>query len=96
MAKIVNRCKDHPALLYWYTNDEFPLSMRKRAEKRYRFIRALDDQHPTGGCLDKPHLVRLFMPSFDLVGSDPYPVGKLPDLSTATGWAATTRVQMNC
>lgn len=88
VAKIVNRCKDHPALLYWYTNDEFPLSLRKRAEKRYRFIRALDDQHPTGGCLDKPHLVRLFMPSFDIIGTDPYPVGKLPDLSTATGWAS--------
>ena len=94
VAKIVNRCKDHPALLYWYTNDEFPLPLRKRATKRYWFIRALDDQHPAGGCLDKPHLVRLFMPSFDLIGTDPYPVGKLPDLSTATEWANKTREEV--
>ena len=91
VAKIVNRCKDHPALLYWYSNDEFPLSMRKRAERRYRFIRSIDDQHPVIACLDKTHLVRMFMPSFDIIGSDPYPVGKLPDLSSASKWARETR-----
>ena len=91
VKKIIARCKDHPALLYYYINDEFPLTMVQRSIRRCRFIRELDDDHPTQACLDKPHHVRAFMRAFDIIGTDPYPVGKNRDLSIAAEWARQAR-----
>ena len=91
VKKIIARCKDHPALLYYSINDEFPLTMVQRSIRRHRLIRELDDDHPTLACLDKPHHVRAFMRAFDVIGTDPYPVGKNRDLSIAAGWARQAR-----
>jgi len=86
----VARYKGHPALLAWYTNDEAPLTQLDELTACRRFLMENDPDHPTWTVEDKPSLVRDFMPSFDVIGTDPYPIPKKP-ISMAGEWTRETR-----
>ena len=85
----VSRFKDHPALLAWYLNDELPLSMLPRLTARRALMEELDPGHPGWTVLYQYTMIRDYMPSFDVVGTDPYPIPSKP-AATATEWTRQT------
>lgn len=90
VANVVNRFKNHPAIIMWYLNDEFPTTMFPHVKKRHEFIHALDPDHPTSICLNMPKTVGEFMGAFDCIETDPYPIPDRP-VSLAAEWARETR-----
>ena len=89
-ADFVNRLKDHPAVLAWYVVDESPLSKLPQLRQRRELVARLDPEHPTWGCFYQYDQVLDYLPSCDVIGTDPYPIGQSPiDLvSTSTREAA--------
>lgn len=73
VAEVVDRCKNHPALLAWYTCDEFSARFAGRLEERYRLMRRLDPEHPVF-VLAFTDAIRPFLGALDVGGTDPYPV----------------------
>jgi len=73
VTEVVNRCKDHPALLAWYTCDELDVQYADRLADRYALLKRLDPEHPVY-VLAFPHATRAFLDAFDVTGTDPYPV----------------------
>jgi hypothetical protein len=88
----VTQFKDHPALLAWYINDELPLSMIDRLNARRDLMEELDPDHPTWVVLYQYNQVRSYLSSFDIIGTDPYPIPKKP-AGMALEWTRTTRDQ---
>ena len=84
--------RNHPALLAWYTNDEMPLEMVGRLAARQRLMEKLDPDHPTWVVLYQYDQVRSYLSTFDVIGTDPYPVPDKP-AGTALEWTRTTRDQ---
>ena len=76
IRKAVELCADHPAMLAWYLADELPLSMLPRMARRKKLMERLDPDHPTMCCVCQVDEMRDFLPAFDVVGSDPYPIGR--------------------
>ena len=90
LARKLRELKDHPALLAWYTNDEMPPGLAPRQAMLQKVYRRVDPDHPTYTVLDKPWQVRIFMPTFDVIGMDPYPIGNhRGGIETAYGWGAS-------
>lgn len=89
VRETVAQYKDHPALLAWYINDELPLSLLDRLSARRRLMEELDPDHPTWVVLYQVSDVCRYLPSFDVVGTDPYPIPNRP-VSTALDWARMT------
>lgn len=89
-ADFVNRLKDHPAVLAWYVVDESPLSKLPQLRQRRELVARLDPEHPTWGCFYQYDQILDYLPSCDVIGTDPYPIGQSPiDLvSTSTRAAA--------
>ncbi len=85
---VVGRFKDHPALLAWYLNDELPLTLLDRLTAHQRWVEELDPNHPTWVVLYQVREVRQYMPTFDVVGTDPYPIPAHP--SRAGDWTKMT------
>ncbi|HEO70244.1 MAG TPA: hypothetical protein ENN80_03210, partial [Candidatus Hydrogenedentes bacterium] len=81
---------DHPALLGWYINDELPLSMLDRLAARQRLMEELDPQHPTWVVLYQVDQVAQYIPTFDVIGTDPYPIPSKP-VGMAAEWTRKTR-----
>ena len=75
-------------LLVWCTNDELPPGFVSRQTTLYRRLREYDPDHPVYAVLDKYYHVRDFMPSFDFIIMDPYPVGnrKRGGIDQCTVW----------
>ena len=74
---ILDNCeaiRKHPALIAWYVNDERPRQELPRLIKRQNFMRKFDSRHPTWVVTNHLEDISLFMPSYDVVGSDPYPI----------------------
>lgn len=90
----VNLLKNHQGLFAWYTNDEFPPTMANRVRARHELLHQLDAGHPTVVCLDRPFTVNRFLGGFDVVSSDPYPVGSGKPLRLAADWTRTTDTQI--
>jgi hypothetical protein len=88
----VDEFKEHPALLAWYINDELPLSMIERLTARRDLMEELDPQHPAWVVLYQYNQVRSYLPSFDIIGTDPYPIPKKP-AGMALEWTRVTRAQ---
>jgi hypothetical protein len=84
--------KDHPALLAWYINDELPLNMIDRLSARRDLMELLDPEHPAWVVLYQYNQVRSYIPSFDIIGTDPYPISKKP-AGMALEWSRVTRDQ---
>lgn len=70
--------REHPALLAWYTNDEDPLHKIDMLARRKALINRLDPDHPTWIALYQISEVRGYLPSYDIIGTDPYPVPHKP------------------
>lgn len=74
IRRVVERCRNHPALLAWYTCDEIPEEYHDRLLDRHSLMHELDPEHPTFVCICHPGSSRTFMDSADVIGVDPYPV----------------------
>lgn len=86
----VREFRDHAALLAWYLNDERPLSMLPRLEAHQRWVEEEDPNHPTWIVLYQVGDVRRYARSFDVIGTDPYPIPDHPP-AMAGQWASMTR-----
>jgi hypothetical protein len=86
----VREFRDHPALLAWYLNDERPLSMLPRLEVHQRWVEEEDPNHPTWIVLYQVGDVRRYARTFDVIGTDPYPIPDHPP-AMAGQWASMTR-----
>ena len=85
----VREFRDHPALLAWYLNDELPQQYLPRLEAHYRWVAEEDVDHPTWVVLYQFNEVAAYLNTFDVIGTDPYPIGKSP-ASMAAAWTAET------
>ena len=97
VRKRVREMRDHPALLAWYLNDELPLPFMPQLNAHQRFVEEEDPDHPTWVVLYQVKTVRKYLDSFDVIGSDPYPIGrtgKLSRASLAADWTKTTYDQV--
>ena len=90
IADRVARFKDHPAVLAWYLNDEMPLSMLDRLTARRDLLERLDPGHPGWVVLYQYTQIRDYLPTFDVIGTDPYPIPRKP-AATAALWTRLTR-----
>ena len=82
--------RGHPALLAWYLSDERPLSMLENLIGRRGLVKACDPDHPTWSVLYQVRQVRDYMPTSDLLGTDPYPIPDQP-IGMVWEWADMTR-----
>jgi hypothetical protein len=79
----------HPALLAWYLNDELGVEMMPRLVGHRRWMEALDPHHPTWVVLYQVDNVRQYIDSFDVIGTDPYPIPDRP-AAMAGEWTRKT------
>ena len=89
LRKRVGQFRDHPALLAWYLNDELPQRYMPRLEAHQRCVAAEDPHHPTWVVLYQVRQVGAYINTFDVIGTDPYPIGRHP-ASMAAEWTAET------
>ena len=90
VRRTIEKFKDNPAVLAWYMFDEQPVPNIPLLADRYRFIGALDPDHPVWGVQDIPEEIRHYVGAADLIGCDPYPVAKRP-VSQATDYLRETK-----
>ena len=95
LYETLRKLKGHPSIIAWYTNDEFPPGLIARQTELQRIYREVDPDHPTFTVLDKPWQVRMFLPTFDVIGMDPYPIGNSHrgGIDIAYGWADSCSMQ---
>ena len=74
VARKVSTFANHPALLAWYINDERPLSMLDKLIARQNLLERLDPNHPTWVVLYQYTQIADYLGSFDVIGTDPYPI----------------------
>ena len=79
----------HPALLAWYINDELGLDLLDRLTQRRRDIEVMDPRHPSWVVLYQFNQVRQYVPTFDIIGTDPYPIPGQP-VSLPARWTRAT------
>lgn len=89
LRKFVRDFRDHPALLAWYLNDELPLTYLDRLAAHQRWVEEEDPHHPTWVVLYQYRQVRDYLDTFDVIGTDPYPIGR-KSASEAAAWTAET------
>ena len=85
----VRQFRDHPALLAWYLNDELSQQFLPRLEAHQRWVAEEDRDHPTWAVLYQFREVGAYLKTFDVIGTDPYPIGRSP-ASMAAQWTAET------
>jgi len=85
----VAQFRDHPALLAWYLNDELPQRFMPQLEAHQRWVAEEDPHHPTWVVLYQYREVGAYLNTFDVIGTDPYPIGRSP-ASMAAQWTAET------
>ena len=89
VERVVNEKKDHPAILAWYCNDEISLEKFPQLLARQQLLERIDPGHPTWTVLYQYGEVRGYYPTFDVVGTDPYPVPMSP-IGNVAMWTRTT------
>lgn len=75
MREMCGKIAMRPGFLAWYNNDEQPPGLADMHTELYQRLCEYDPDHPVYAVLDKHWHVRDFMPSFDCIAMDPYPVG---------------------
>ncbi|MHC4400872.1 MAG: hypothetical protein ACYTG0_14440 [Planctomycetota bacterium] len=85
----VRQFRDHPALLAWYLNDELSQQYMPQLEAHQRWVVEEDPHHPTWVVLYQFREVAAYLNTFDVIGTDPYPIGRSP-ASMAAQWTAET------
>ena len=86
LRKAVGALKDHPAIAAWYINDEFPLARLDELSARQRLMEELDPGRPTWSVLYQIDDLRGYLPTADVLGTDPYPIPATPP-RRALEWA---------
>ena len=82
--------KSHPGLLAWYVNDELVGDgWWGTLTHRHDFLEKADPDHPTWAVIYQLQFLRDIIPTFDVIGTDPYPVPNKP-LSEAADWTRKT------
>ncbi|MCY3022852.1 MAG: hypothetical protein NTW87_28055 [Planctomycetota bacterium] len=95
VREAVRQFRDHPALLAWYLNDELPQPYMPRLEAHQRWVEEDDPHHPTWAVLFQVREIGDYLRTFDVIGSDPYPIGRHP-ASMAAEWTIETFRQVEC
>lgn len=90
----VQAFRDHPALLAWYLNDELSQKYLPQLEAHQRWVAEEDPHHPTWAVLYQYREVSAYRNTFDVIGTDPYPIGRKP-ASMAAEWTAETFRQVD-
>lgn len=62
-------------MIAWYLADEAPAKYEKALAAKRDMVYELDPDHPTWIVSDKPDQVRELIRGFDIIGTDPYPIG---------------------
>ena len=89
VERVVNEKKDHPAVMAWYCNDEISLEKFPQLLARQQLLERIDPGHPTWTVLYQYGEVRGYYPTFDVVGTDPYPIPGSP-IGNVALWTRTT------
>ena len=89
VERVVNDKKDHPAIMAWYCNDEISLEKFPQLLARQQLLERIDPGHPTWTVLYQYGEVRGYYPTFDVVGTDPYPIPSAP-IGNVALWTRTT------
>lgn len=89
VKQMVAAVKDCPGVVAWYINDELPVTMLKDLTARRDLMEELDPGRPTWIVLYQVEEFRHYLPTFDVAGSDPYPVPSKP-ISLAAEWTKKT------
>jgi len=74
-CSVMSSLRNHPALLAWYVIDETPAERAEEEIALQKIRREADPDHPTFAVLDYPRNADAFMGAFDVLASDPYPIG---------------------
>jgi len=90
IEKVVAEKGDHPAIMAWYINDELPQTMLPQLTAHRDWMEELDPGRPTWVVLYQVNQVRHYLPTFDVIGTDPYPIPSRP-ASMALDWTRQTR-----
>jgi hypothetical protein len=90
----VRQFRDHPALLAWYLNDELPEPYLPRLEAHYEWTKEEDPNHPAWAVLCEVPEVGRYLDTFDVIGTDPYPVAREP-ISLVADWTEETQRQVH-
>lgn len=90
IAQRVASLKDHPGIIAWYINDELPLTMRDELAAHRQWLEELDPGRPTWAVLYQVGQLRGYVPTCDVLGTDPYPIGRKPPVM-ARDWTRATR-----
>lgn len=79
VAERVQSLKDHPAVLGWYASDEAGLDSLPSLLELYKFLVYTDPGHPSWSVFTTGQVAHLgdFEEAFDVVGTDPYPIGQV-------------------
>lgn len=93
-AKRIQELKDHPGIIAWYVFDEAPLAQKEELTAHYRTVTESDPSRPALAVTDKPEEIRALIPTYDVIGTDPYPITR-PwnmnlDASQAYDWTRKT------
>lgn len=86
----IRRFREHPALLAWYLNDERPIAERAQLTAARDFAAAHDPDHPGWIAIYQHGEVRDYLPTSDVIGTDPYPLYLLP-IGMVSEWTRDTR-----
>lgn len=78
IRKTVGTLRDHPAIMAWYINDELPATMMPDLTAHRELLEELDPGRPTWVVLFQLEQVRDYLPTFDVIGTDPYPIPAKP------------------
>ena len=89
--RMVEKVKDHPAIIAWYINDELPLSMIRELTDRRDLLEELDPGRPAWVVLYQVNEIRGYIPTFDVIGTDPYPIPNRPASVAGDGAIKTNR-----
>lgn len=93
VREVVEKIKDHPAIIAWYINDEYPLSRLAELIARRDMMERLDPGRPTWAVLYQIDEIREYLPTFDVAGTDPYPIATKP-AAVAYNWSVRTNQGM--
>lgn len=72
---VAKKLRNHPALLAWYVIDETPADKADEKRQLQETLEDADPDHPTFAVFDRPRNADAFMGAFDIISSDPYPIG---------------------
>ena len=91
VSRALARWKDDPDVIAWFTADEIPIGFAKPLAQLKLMLHEADPDRPAFTVLDNPLDSRALLASFDVIGTDPYPVCNPKPIETCTGYPLKTR-----